>query len=146
MRILPPVLLMIFTALMISLALLLPGPVIVPSPYNWLGAILIVAGFALTLPAALRFQRIGTNIRTFNDPTLLVTDGLFRFSRNPMYLGMSAALVGLGVALGTLWPLLVAVAFIIIADRWYIRFEEAAMRRKFGDAYAAYAQRTRRWF
>lgn len=145
MRILPPVLLMICTALMISFALFLPGPAIVPSPYNWLGAILIVAGLALTLPAGHRFHRIGANIRTFNDPTLLVTDGLFSFSRNPMYLGMSAALVGLVVALGTLWPLLVAVAFVIIADRWYIRFEEAAMRRKFGDAYDAYTQRTRRW-
>ena len=74
---------------------------------------------------------------------MLVTDGLFRFSRNPMYLGMSAALMGLGVVLGTLLPLLVTVAFVIIADRWYIRFEAAAMRRKFGHAYA---QRTRRWF
>ena len=43
-------------------------------------------------------------------------------------------------------PLLVAAAFIVIADRWYIRFEEAAMRRKFGDAYAVYTERTRRWF
>src|SRR3990170_919069 len=100
MRILPPVLLMIFTALMIALGLFLPGPAIVPPPYNWLGAILIVAGLTVTMTAARRFQRVGTNIRTFNDPTRLVTDGLFRFSRNPMYLGMSAALLGLGVALG----------------------------------------------
>jgi protein-S-isoprenylcysteine O-methyltransferase Ste14 len=145
MKILPPVLLMIFTALMIALRQWLPGPDVVPWPYNWLGAILIIAGLTVTLTAGRRFHRIGTNIRTFNEPTLLVTDGLFAWSRNPMYLGMAASLVGLGIALGTLSPLLVAVAFIIIADRWYIRFEEAAMRRKFGDAYAAYTQRTRRW-
>src|SRR5262245_56667749 len=141
MRILPPVLVMIFTGLMIALNLWLPGPVVVPAPYNWLGAILIIAGLGVTLTAAQRFHRIGTNIRTFNEPILMVTDGLFSWSRNPMYLGMAACLTGLGIALGTLSPLLVATAFIVIADRWYIRFEEAAMRRKFGDAYAAYAQR-----
>jgi protein-S-isoprenylcysteine O-methyltransferase Ste14 len=146
MKILPPVLLMISTALMIALRQWLPGPDVVPRPYNWLGAILIIAGLAVTLAAGQRFHRIGTNIRTFNEPTLMVTDGLFAWSRNPMYLGMAASLVGLGIALETLSPLLVAVAFIVIADRWYIRFEEAAMRRKFGGAYVAYTERTRRWF
>jgi protein-S-isoprenylcysteine O-methyltransferase Ste14 len=145
MRILPPMLVLMFTVLMIALGWLLPGPVVVPSPYNWLGAILLVAGFSLTLPAARRFHRIGTNIKTFNEPTLLVTDGLFNWSRNPMYLGMAVFLAGLGILLGTLLPLLVAAAFVAIADRWYIRFEESAMHRKFGDAYAAYTARTRRW-
>jgi protein-S-isoprenylcysteine O-methyltransferase Ste14 len=146
MRILPPILLLIFTALMIALKSLLPGPLVVPFPYSWLGAILAIAGLGVTLTAARRFYRIRTNIRTFNEPTLMVTDGLFSWSRNPMYLGMSVFLVGLGIVLGTLWPLLVAAAFIVIADRWYIRFEEAAMRRKFGEAYVAYTERTRRWF
>src|SRR5262245_35804736 len=135
MRILPPVLLMIFTGLMIALKLSLPGPALAPYPYSWFGALLAVAGLGVTMTAASRFHRIRTNIRTFNEPTLMVTDGLFSWSRNPMYLGMAAFLVGLGIVLGTLSPLLVAAAFIIIADRWYIRFEEAAMRRKFGDAY-----------
>jgi len=146
MRILPPVLLMISTALMIALKLWLPGPTLVPYPYSWLGAILALAGLGVTMTAANRFHWIRTNIRTFNEPTLMVTDGLFSWSRNPMYLGMAAFLVGLGVALGTLSPLLVATAFIVITDRWYIRFEEVAMRRKFGDAYVGYTERTRRWF
>jgi protein-S-isoprenylcysteine O-methyltransferase Ste14 len=145
MRILPPILLLIFTALMIALKWLLPGPVVVPFPLSWLGAIPALAGLGVTLTAARRFHRIRTNIRTFNEPTLMVTDGLFSWSRNPMYLGMAAFLVGLGVVLGTLPSLFIAAAFIVIADRWYIRFEEAAMRRKFGDAYVAYTQRTRRW-
>jgi protein-S-isoprenylcysteine O-methyltransferase Ste14 len=146
MRILPPVLLLVFTALMIALKSLLPEPVVVPFPFTWLGAIPALAGLGVTLTAARRFHRIGTNIRTFNDPTLLVTDGLFSWSRNPMYLGMSLFLVGLAIVLGTLPPLLLAAAFIVIADRWYIRFEEAAMRRKFGEDYVAYTERTRRWF
>ena len=105
-------------------------------PGYWLG---------IGVHAARHFERVKTNIKTFNEPTMMVTDGMFRWTRNPMYLGMCVLLLGLAILLGTLLPLLLAVAFAVIADRWYVRFEENAMRRKFGAAYDAYASRTRRW-
>jgi protein-S-isoprenylcysteine O-methyltransferase Ste14 len=145
MKIIPPVLVAILIVVMGLLNLYLPGPVIVPSPYNWLGAILMVAGLGVTVTAAQHFSRVKTNIRTFNEPTLLVTDGLFRWSRNPMYLGFIVFMTGLAIALGTLWPFLMPVAFAVIADRWYVPFEERAMRQKFGAAYEDYARRSRRW-
>jgi protein-S-isoprenylcysteine O-methyltransferase Ste14 len=145
MKILPPVLVLIFAVAMGLLYIFLPGPTIVRNPYNWLGLVLIVAGLSVTASGARHFSRVKTNINTFNEPTVLVTDGLFRWSRNPMYLGFTAFLTGLAMVLGTLFPLLAAAAFAIIADRWYIRFEEGAMRKKFGEAYEAYARRTRRW-
>jgi protein-S-isoprenylcysteine O-methyltransferase Ste14 len=145
MRILPPLLVLIFVIAIGALFLLLPGPRIVPSPYNWLGIVPIVAGLTVTIAGARHFDRVRTNIKTFDEPTLLVTDGLFRWSRNPMYLGFVAFLAGLAIALGTLSGLLIAAAFAVIADRWYVRFEEKAMRCKFGGAYEEYARRTQRW-
>ena len=145
MRIVPPVLLLIFIVAMVLSHYLIPGPIFAPRPYNLIGIVLMVVGFGIGLPAALRFRRVRTNLNTFNEPTVLVTDVVFRWTRNPMYLGMIVLLFGLAVLLGTLVPLLLAAVFAIIADRWYVRFEESAMRAKFGAAYEAYASQTRRW-
>jgi protein-S-isoprenylcysteine O-methyltransferase Ste14 len=145
MRILPPVLLLIFIVAMLIAHFLIRQPTFAPRPYNFLGIVLMIVGVGIGLPAMLHFGRIKTNINTFNEPTVLVTGGVFRWTRNPMYLGMIVLLLGLAVLLGTLLPLLLAVIFAIIADRWYVRFEENAMRAKFGAAYEAYGSRTRRW-
>ena len=146
MKLLPPVLVGIFVIAMCLLRIVLPGPVIVPQPYNLLGLVLIFVGFAVAFSGARQFNRAGTNIKTFDDPTLLVTDGLFGWSRNPMYLGLTVFLIGLAIMLETLLPFSGAVAFAVITDRWYIKFEEQALRRKFGESYETYARRTRRWF
>ena len=144
-RLLPPVLVLLAVVLMALLRVVAPGANLVPWPLNLAGVPLAVAGLAITVVAARRFAIIGTNIKTFNEPGSLVTDGPFGYSRNPMYLGFALFLAGLAVGLGTLSPLLVAAAFTVIADRWYIRFEEAAMAAKFGAAYARYKQKVRRW-
>jgi len=145
-RLLPPVLVLILLIVMAALYVLLPGPTIAPLPWNWVGVLPTLVGLALTFTGARLFGERKTNIRTFNDPTVLVTDGPFRYSRNPMYLGFALFLTGVGIMLGTLLPLLVGLSFWLIADRWYIPFEEAAMERRFGEQYAAYAKKVRRWF
>jgi len=76
---------------------------------------------------------------------VLVSDGLFRWSRNPMYLGFVLLLLGIAILLGTATPFAGPLIFAIVADRWYIGFEERAMRQKFGADYEAYRRRTRRW-
>jgi protein-S-isoprenylcysteine O-methyltransferase Ste14 len=110
-----------------------------------LGAIPIAAGLGMAMWGSWKFARVGTNIRTFNLPDYLVTDGLFQYTRNPMYLGLVLALFGTWLALGSAIPGVLVVGFIVAADRWYIRFEERAMAETFGDAYALYRGRTRRW-
>lgn len=145
MKLLPPVLVGIIITVMCVARIVLPGPVIVPQPYNWLGLVLVVGGVAVSFIGARQFDKVGTNIKTFNDPTILVTDGLFRWSRNPMYLGFVLFLIGLAIMLETLLSFFFAAAFAVIADRWYINFEERALRRTFGERYEAYARRTRRW-
>ncbi len=145
MKILPPVMWGIFALGMIASGFLLPQPAVVEGPARWAGAVGIIAGIGLTLAGARLFRRRGTNIKTFDDPTLLVTEGPFRWTRNPMYLGFTVALAGLAVAVGNLASFIAAAGFAVLADRWYIAFEEQAMRRRFGAAYDDYAARVRRW-
>jgi protein-S-isoprenylcysteine O-methyltransferase Ste14 len=76
---------------------------------------------------------------------VLLTTGPFRVSRNPMYLGMAAALLGVAVTLGSATPFLVAPVFGVLLARRFIRPEEAALASRFGAAWTAYARRTRRW-
>ena len=144
-KLLPPVLVMIIVILMCAVRVIAPGPVILSQPYNFIGLALLAAGAGLCLLGAAHFDRVGTNIPTFNQPTLLVTDGLFRWTRNPMYLGFTLFLLGLAVTLGTLLPLLGPIAFAVAADRWYIAFEERALQDNFGEPYEAYRRATRRW-
>lgn len=144
-RLLPPQLTLILAGLMVAFDTFLPGPELVPAPVYWLGLPLLAMGLAITVVARVQFVRARTNIYTFRAPDCLVTDGMFRFTRNPMYLGFSAALAGLSLFLGTLPGMLLAVAFVIISDRWYIAFEEEMLRARFGEHYLRYAQRTRRW-
>ncbi|MBS0411719.1 MAG: isoprenylcysteine carboxylmethyltransferase family protein [Proteobacteria bacterium] len=145
MKILPPQLALIGLAAMALLRLAAPGPILLPPVWRGAGLLPGLAGVVLLLAGSTRFRRLGTNIRTFDEPGVLVTDGLFRVTRNPMYLGFVLALLGAGLAMGALTPLFVPVAFLIVANAWYIPFEERALEAKFGEAYAHYRRRTRRW-
>jgi len=122
-----------------------PGPHWLPAWLRWPGLALLVAGLGIAAWHARLFRRVGTNIHTFRAPQVLVTGGLFRHSRNPMYLGFVLALAGLALVLGAVTPALVAVAYAVVVDRWYIRFEEEAMARTFGEDYRRYRTRVRRW-
>jgi protein-S-isoprenylcysteine O-methyltransferase Ste14 len=144
-KILPPTLFWICLTGMVLLRWAWPAIVLFRAPFTYLGSLPICAGCAVMLAAWSQFQRAGTNINTFSRPGRLVTDGLFRFSRNPMYLGMAIMLAGVWLLLGALSPGIGVLLFIAIAERVYIIYEEKAMQGGFGDAYAAYRRKTRRW-
>ena len=144
-RLLPPRLLILTVLAMMALRVVLPGPVFISAPWNWLGLPVLCAGLALAIVASRLFETVGTNIMTFDKPDLLVTSGPFSFSRNPMYLGMGVVVIGLALLLGSAWPLLPAAAFWIALDRWYVRFEEEKMLQAFGEDYEAYKRTVRRW-
>lgn len=114
-------------------------------PWTLLGFIPFVIGLSLAIMGSNLFNKIGTNIKTFNDPDILVTENLFRYSRNPMYLGFVVALMGIAILLGTASAWLFVILFFIVTDRWYIQFEETVMENKFGEQYTAYKKQTRRW-
>ena len=142
---LPPALTLLFVAL-VGVDAATSAIVVVPEPLGWLGLPLIAAGLALAVAARRQFARARTEIHTFGQPTTLVTTGVFRYGRNPMYLGLVAVVAGSAVLAGTVTAALLAGLFVLLVDRWYITTEEGTMRGTFGEAYDAYVRRTRRWF
>ena len=142
---LPPVLAGLCLLVMLLLRALLPLSRIFPEPYHYAGIPIALAGIGLMLGGALQFRRVGTNIKPFKDPDLLVTDGVFSFTRNPMYLGLTLVLLGAGVFMNAVSSLFVVAAFFIIVNAWYIPFEERAAAARFGEDYHGYCKRTRRW-
>lgn len=113
----------------------------------YLAAALVGVGLAIDLAAAVRFRRARTTINPLapDRTSSLVAGGLYRYSRNPMYLGLLLALSGWGVWLGNPANVLVLVLFVVAVTRFQILPEERALEAKFGDAYRAYRARVRRW-
>jgi protein-S-isoprenylcysteine O-methyltransferase Ste14 len=142
---LPPVFVALAFVAMFLLRALWPEPRLLPPPWQLAGIAVVVGGLAVGGIAAGLFRRRGTNINTFRDPTRLVTDGPFAWSRNPMYLGFLLLLVGAAMLANAWVALLPALAFFLAAQFWYIPFEERAAAARFGDDYAAYRRRVRRW-
>ena len=109
------------------------------------GGAVMVAGFALAASGALTFRRAGTNVNPYKPALGIVSQGPYRFTRNPMYLGMIVFTAGFGLTLATLWGPVVAVVLGVLLDIFVVRREEAYLSAKFGADYAALCDRTRRW-
>ena len=142
----PPVYLLISLLLMLVLHYQLPLLRLIPAPYSYTGISLIIAGLCLAILGAGMFRRADTPVRPFRKSTTLVVHGLFRYSRNPMYLGLLLALLGTAILLGSLSPFLVIPVFFVIIREGYVKHEERFLEELFGDAYRSYKQRVRRWF
>jgi protein-S-isoprenylcysteine O-methyltransferase Ste14 len=109
------------------------------------GGALALAGIALMLLAVAAFRRAGTSPNPTVATSALTFDGPYRFTRNPMYLGMALLLAGLAGIGNALWPLLAVVPVVAIIQTQVIAREERYLETKFGEAYRAYRSRVRRW-
>ncbi|VVT15102.1 methyltransferase family protein [Erythrobacter sp. EC-HK427] len=112
-----------------------------------LAAVLAAAGLAIELVAVAAFIRARTTVNPLvpERASELVTDGLYRISRNPMYLGMALLLAGWGMWLGNGASLLGIAVFVLYITRFQIMPEEAALAARFGPQFAAYRAKVRRW-
>ena len=110
-----------------------------------LGAILIAGGLGLDAWAMLTMMRARANILPHRSATALVTHGPFAFSRNPIYLGNTVVMAGLGFALGNPWFLPAAAVAAGAVTHLAIRREEAHLAALFGERWDAYSRRTARW-
>jgi len=122
-----------------------PGPRFAGMAVQVAGGLLIVLGLLLLVVANSRFTRAGTGVIPFRNVSALVTGGIYRFTRNPMYVGMTAILLGGAIAVGASTALLVAPVFAAIIEWRFIRPEEAMLRGLFPEEYPAYCARVRRW-
>lgn len=114
-------------------------------PAGWLGAIVFVLALALGVWAIVTMTRAGSNVPTNRPSTTVVETGPYRFTRNPIYLGMFLGQIGLAIALDNLWLLVTLVPFALIIRYGVVAREEAYLGRKFSDVYRGYCSRVRRW-
>ncbi len=114
-------------------------------PYRYIGVLLFILGWIPNIWLGIYFRKIGTSISAKEMPKKLITSKLFKFSRNPNYLGMAIALFGEAVFLGSLITFLIPSLFIILLHELNIPFEEENLEKKFGKRYLAYKKKVRRW-
>ncbi len=118
-------------------------PVAVPA--GWIGSAVCVLALALGVWAVATITRAGSNVPTNRSTTAIVEAGPYRFTRNPIYTGMFLVLVGLAIAVNSLWLLVTLVPFSLVIRYGVVAREEAYLERKFGDVYRGYRSRVRRW-
>jgi protein-S-isoprenylcysteine O-methyltransferase Ste14 len=146
-RIPPPVILLVTAVLMYLGARIVPGIAVSSWLRLPLTGLLVVCGIAISVAGVLAFRRSRTTVNPLHPEkaTMLVTAGVFRFTRNPMYLGMLLVLCGWTLYLASPVGLLGPVAFVAYMNRFQILPEERVMHGKFGDQWAEYLRRVRRW-
>jgi protein-S-isoprenylcysteine O-methyltransferase Ste14 len=114
-------------------------------PLRLLGASCLVAGLALDIWAIATFRRAGTTPHPAGPTTALAVGGPYRFTRNPMYLGLVFLLAALALLANSLWPLILLPVVIVNVRRAVIDREERYLTAKFGEEYLRYKARVRRW-
>lgn len=118
---------------------------ILPAGIRPVGWVLIAAGVLISASAIRLFQRAGTTVNPRRPVRALVTDGPYRFTRNPMYLGLACVHAGVAFAARSLWTLVLLAAVLMMIQRIVIKPEEQYLRQRFGGEYERYAARVRRW-
>lgn len=112
---------------------------------HWAGFMLALAGCSLAAAAAGRFVLRRTTLDPAGRPAHLVVIGAHAWSRNPMYVSLVVVYIGLALALGRAWPLILVVLPWASMNWVVIPFEEARLHESFGEVYADYCRRVRRW-
>ena len=120
-------------------------PVFLNDRWRWLGLIPLVIGFGIVATGRRALIRQGTNVNPTQPTTAIVETGPFRFTRNPLYLGLTLLYIGLSLLLNTWWSVFLLVPIWLVMHFAVVRREEAYLERKFGQTYLVYRQRVRRY-
>jgi protein-S-isoprenylcysteine O-methyltransferase Ste14 len=114
-------------------------------PYSLAGIALFLSGILLTLWANYNLLNKKTPVMPFEAPSALISSGPYALSRNPIYLGMSIALFGAAVFLGSLTPYIFPAVFMKAIDSLFIPREEKDLEKTFRSRYTDYKKKVRRW-
>jgi protein-S-isoprenylcysteine O-methyltransferase Ste14 len=132
---LPPTYFISSILLIIIVDFLFPIITFIYFPWSLLGLPLLAAGGVLNLLADRDFKRYKTTVKPYEQASVLITNGVFRISRNPMYLGMGMFFFGESILLGSLSPFFVSIICSLLLDFIFIRTEEGMLLEKFGKEY-----------
>jgi protein-S-isoprenylcysteine O-methyltransferase Ste14 len=141
----PPIVALVFIGIAYLLGRFIPLPITVPAILRNIGLGLTLVGFLLGAGSFIEFQKAQTTLDPHGSTSQLVTSGIYRFTRNPIYLGFLFAVIGLPLYLGSYWGIVMAPVFIFLMNHLVIQHEEMYLEKKFGNVYADYTSRVRRW-
>ena len=143
--ILPPTYLLLAIAIMLAFRFLFPMAIVLKIPWTIAGVLPLAVGLGLNLVADRDFKKHQTTVKPFEESSTLITTGVYRRSRNPMYLGFVLILIGVAVFLGSLTPFAVVVIFPMLMEVVFIRPEETMLEQQFGEICVGYKKQVRRW-
>lgn len=142
---LPPRYLLIFIVIILLLHFLFPITHLINYPWMLLGCIPLFLGIGLNIIADRAFKIVNTTVKPFEESAVFITDGIYGFSRHPMYLGMVLIILGIAILTGSLSPLLAIPVFIYLLETKFIRVEEKMLEEKFGETWLEYKAKVRKW-
>lgn len=140
----PPLVALNFLLLGVALHWFLPFSFL-PFKLPWLGTTFMSLGIVIILYCASLFKKSHTNIKPWKTTSSLITNNIYRFSRNPIYCAFILIGLGAALALNNLWIALLQIPLIFILTKWVIEKEERYLETKFGENYLAYKNKVRRW-
>jgi protein-S-isoprenylcysteine O-methyltransferase Ste14 len=143
----PPAVALLVAAMMWHLSTYEPALSLSAEMSEILILFLVIVGVSFDVCGLLAFRQLKTTINPMspNKTSALVTGGIYRLSRNPMYVGLFLFLMAWAIQLSMLWPFIGPILFVIYITRFQITPEERVMESKFGDEYSIYKNKVRRW-
>jgi protein-S-isoprenylcysteine O-methyltransferase Ste14 len=144
-RIPAPTLAIIHIILAILLGRLAPLPIPAPTFIKWIGLGLAAIGFVLGVLALVEFKRARASSDPKKPSQNFVTSGIYRYTRNPIYLGFVFMLIGLPMNMGFYWGIILVWPLVTLTNNMVIKHEEAYLEKKFKAEFTNYTMRVRRW-
>ena len=144
-RILPPLLMLIHLIIAFGLKWMIPLAVPAPAAVKIAGLVILAGGLLFAFSTISELGKAHTSPIPHEPTTAIVTSGPYRFSRNPIYVGFVCTVIGLPLALGNYWGLIISPAMLYYFNELIIKYEEAYLEKKFGAVYTGYKSRVRRW-
>ena len=140
----PPVIILIAILFQIALHKLLPIMIIFEK-MDWIGIVMGFLGFFISTGSILLFRINKTTMIPFQDSSFLITNGIYKYTRNPMYLGMLFVQFGIAIYFGSISPFIIPFLFIPIMNSRIIQHEEVMLEKQFGESYIIFKNSVRRW-
>jgi len=141
----PPIIALMFIVISYFLGRFVFIPWVAPPVLRNIGLATTFVGFLLGIGALVEFRKARTTLDPHASARQLVTSGIYRFTRNPSYLGFLLMVIGLPLTSGLYWGIVMVPFYMIMMTRLVIEREEAYLGKKFKDAYGSYKSRVRRW-
>jgi protein-S-isoprenylcysteine O-methyltransferase Ste14 len=144
-KIIPPLVYLVGIVIGFLATILMPTKVVPNSVALTVGVILVFCGAVLAGSGISKFKNVGTTVRPDRAARMLVISGPYKFTRNPMYLGLAFVYLGVAVAGQSVWALILLPVVLAIIQRRAIEPEEAFLEKRFGTNYIRYKEKVRRW-